>query len=168
VETLKIEFELNGKAVAPEVGPGETLLDLVRRLGQKSVKRSCETGNCGACTVLLDGRPVASCIVLAAQAHGSKVTTIEGLAGDEVVRALQDAFVEAGAPQCGFCTPGMLLTLASLIRDNPASGRISRMDLRRAIAGNICRCSGYVKILDAAEAAISRLRAGRKTGKTIS
>jgi len=164
---LKIEFELNGRAVAPEVAAGETLLDLVRRLGQKSVKRSCETGNCGACTVLLDGRPIASCITLAVQARGSKVTTIEGLADDEVVRALQDTFAEAGAPQCGFCTPGMLLTLASFIKRSPAPERISRTDLRRAIAGNICRCSGYVKMLDAAEAAIARLRACRKAREGV-
>ena len=165
---MKIEFELNGKSVAPEVAPGETLLDVVRRLGQKSVKRSCETGNCGACTVLLDGRPVASCITLAAQVRGRAVTTIEGLAEDEIARFLQDAFVEAGAPQCGFCTPGMLLTLTSFIRKNPAPARITRMDLRQAIAGNICRCSGYVKILDAAETAISRLGACRNARESVS
>ena len=165
---MKIEFELNGKAVAPEVAAGETLLDLVRRLGQKSVKRSCETGNCGACTVLLDGRPVASCIMLAAQARGCKVTTIEGLIEDETAGFLQDAFVEAGAPQCGFCTPGMLLALTSFIKQNPAPARITRTDLRHAIAGNICRCSGYVKILDAAEAAISRIRACRKARESVS
>jgi aerobic-type carbon monoxide dehydrogenase small subunit (CoxS/CutS family) len=147
---LKLKLVLNGKDAALEVPAGETLLDALRGQGLKSVKKSCETGNCGACTVLLDGRPVASCIMLAAQADGHTITTLEGLAADGRIQALQQAFVEAGAPQCGFCTPGMLLTLASLLKTNP---RPTRDQIREAISGNICRCSGYVKIVDATEAA---------------
>jgi carbon-monoxide dehydrogenase small subunit len=147
---LKLSLGVNGKQVSLEVAAGETLLEVLRGLGLKSVKKSCETGNCGACTVLLDGRPVASCIMLAAQADGRAVTTVEGLAEDGTMRALQDAFVESGAPQCCFCTPGILLVLAALLKANPAP---TRMEIREAISGNICRCSGYVKMVDAAELA---------------
>ena len=145
---MKLSLVVNGKEVTLEVKTGETLLEVLRGLGLRSVKKSCETGNCGACTVLLDGLPVASCIMLAAQADGRAVTTVEGLAEDGTMRALQDAFVEAGAPQCGFCTPGILLVLAALLKVNPAP---TRLEIREAISGNICRCSGYVKMVDAAE-----------------
>jgi putative selenate reductase molybdopterin-binding subunit len=147
---LNLRLRVNGREVSLEVSSGETVLEVARRLGMRSVKKSCETGNCGACTVLLDGRPVASCIMLAAQAEGREVTTLEGLAGDPLAEALQRAFVEAGAPQCGYCTPGMLLTLWSFLRVNP---KPSRRAIREAIAGNLCRCSGYVKIVDAVEMA---------------
>jgi aerobic-type carbon monoxide dehydrogenase small subunit (CoxS/CutS family) len=152
---LKIDLVVNGKGVALEVSAGDTLLEVLRGLGLRSVKKSCETGNCGACTVLLDGRPVASCIMLAAQADARAVTTVEGLAEDGTMRALQDAFVESGAPQCGFCTPGMLLVLAALLKANPAP---TRDEIRQAISGNICRCSGYVKMVDAAERAAQQGR----------
>ena len=147
---MKISLSVNGKDVSLEVSAGDTLLEVLRGLGLRSVKKSCETGNCGACTVLLDGRPVASCIMLAAQAEGRAVTTVEGLAEDGTMRALQDAFVEAGAPQCGFCTPGILLVLAALLKTNPTP---TRDEIRQAMSGNICRCSGYVKMVDAAERA---------------
>lgn len=150
---MTINLSVNDKVVGLDVPAGTTLLEALRQLGVKSVKKSCETGNCGACTVLLDGRPVASCILLAAQADGRSVTTVEGLSGDPGLAALQDAFVETGAPQCGYCTPGMLVTLASLLKANP---RPTRDEIRRAISGNICRCSGYVKIVDAVERAAER------------
>jgi carbon-monoxide dehydrogenase small subunit len=151
-----ISLTVNGKQVVLEVSPGTTLLEALRQIGVASVKKSCETGNCGACTVLLDGRPVASCIMLAAQADGHLVTTVEGLSEDETMAALQDAFIEAGAPQCGYCTPGMLLTLVSLLAANPTP---TREEIRRAISGNVCRCSGYVKIVDAVERARDRATA---------
>lgn len=158
---MKIDLWVNNTTVELEVAPGTTLLEVLRQLGMRSVKKSCETGNCGACTVLLDGRPVASCIMLAAQAEDRTVTTVEGLAGDVVLRALQHAFVEEGAPQCGYCTPGMLLTLVSLLRGNPAP---TRDQVRRAISGNICRCSGYVKIVDAVGRVADGLAAGSEVG----
>lgn len=151
---MKVDLSVNNRSVGLDVPAGMTLLEALRQLGIKSVKKSCETGNCGACTVLLDGRPVASCILLVAQAGGHSVTTVEGLSGNAVLAALQDAFVEAGAPQCGYCTPGMLLTLVSLLRACP---RPTRQEIRRAISGNICRCSGYVKIVDAVEIAADRV-----------
>lgn len=152
---LIVDLAVNGKAYRVDVAVGETLLEVLRRLGMKGVKKSCETGNCGACTVLLDGRPVASCIMLAAQAQGRAVTTVEGLAQDRRLHAMQEAFIEAGAPQCGYCTPGMLLAAVSLVAENPEP---TRTEIREAISGNICRCSGYVKIVDAIEKAAAGLR----------
>ncbi|MFZ1947932.1 MAG: molybdopterin cofactor-binding domain-containing protein, partial [bacterium] len=157
---MKLSLRVNGRDVELEVSSGETLLEVARRLGMKSVKKSCETGNCGACTVLLDGRPVASCMMIASQADGREVTTLEGLAGDPVIEALQRAFVEAGAPQCGYCTPGMLVTLWSFLKVNPKPGRSA---IREAIAGNLCRCSGYVKIVDAVEMAVGAVPSGPAT-----
>jgi carbon-monoxide dehydrogenase small subunit len=152
---LQIELTINGKAYSPDVAAGETLLDLLRRLGFKSVKKACGTGNCGACTVLLDGKPVMSCIMLAPQARGRSVTTVEGLSGDGELHPLQQAFIEFGAPQCGFCTPGMLMAAAGLLAENPDP---TRQEIREAISGNICRCSGYVKVVDAVMAAAGRMR----------
>jgi aerobic-type carbon monoxide dehydrogenase small subunit (CoxS/CutS family) len=150
-----VDLSVNGKAYRVEAVPGETLLEVLRRLGLKGVKKSCETGNCGACTVLLDGRPVASCILLAVQAQGRSVTTVEGLTQDRKLHVMQEAFIEAGAPQCGYCTPGMLLTSVALVGQN---GEPTRAEIREAISGNICRCSGYVKIVDAIESAAKSLR----------
>ena len=152
-----VDLSVNGKAYRVEAAPGETLLEVLRRLGFKGVKKSCETGNCGACTVLLDGRPVASCILLAAQAQGRSIITVEGLTQDRRLHVMQEAFIEAGAPQCGYCTPGMLLTSVALVTRNPSP---TRAEIREAISGNICRCSGYVKIVDAIESAAKSLRRG--------
>jgi aerobic-type carbon monoxide dehydrogenase small subunit (CoxS/CutS family) len=146
-------FDLNGKSVTAETVSTMTLLDLLRvQLGVTSVKKGCEQGECGACTVLLDGLPVTSCLVLAPQVEGRHVTTVEGLAENPLMRGLRDAFMENGAVQCGYCTPGMLLSSYALLRDNPHP---SEEEVRIGIEGNICRCTGYVKIiesiLDAAE-----------------
>jgi len=146
-------FDLNGKSVTAETVSTMTLLDLLRvQLGVTSVKKGCEQGECGACTVLLDGLPVTSCLVLAPQVEGRHVTTVEGLAENPLMRGLRDAFMENGAVQCGYCTPGMLLSSYALLRDNPHP---SEEEVRAGIEGNICRCTGYVKIiesiLDAAE-----------------
>ena len=146
-------FDLNGKSVTAETVSTMTLLDLLRvQLGVTSVKKGCEQGECGACTVLLDGLPVTSCLVLAPQVEGRHVTTVEGLAENSLMRGLRDAFMENGAVQCGYCTPGMLLSSYALLRDNPHP---SEEEIRAGIEGNICRCTGYVKIiesiLDAAE-----------------
>jgi len=152
---LEIRICINGTDHIVEIDAGETLLDLLRWLGYKSAKKACETGNCGACTVLLNGRPVASCIMLAAQADGATVQTAEGLAEAGKLHPVQEAFMDAGAPQCGFCTPGMVMTAAAFLQINPDP---TRDEVRQAISGNICRCSGYVKVVDAIVDAARRIR----------
>jgi carbon-monoxide dehydrogenase small subunit len=157
---LQISLTINGKVYDPDVSVGETLLEVLRRLGFKSVKFACGTGNCGACTVLLDGKPVLSCLMLAPQADGRSITTVEGFSTDGGLHPLQQAFLELGAPQCGFCTPGMLMAAAGLLSENPDP---TREEVREAISGNICRCSGYVKVVDAVIAAARMMR--ERTGK---
>ncbi|MBM3292030.1 (2Fe-2S)-binding protein [Candidatus Bathyarchaeota archaeon] len=140
-------FELNGVNVIAELTTTVTLLDLLRTdFGLTSVKKGCEQGECGACTVLLDGMPVCSCLVLAPQVEGKRVTTIEGLSENPLMKELRDAFMENGAVQCGFCTPGMLLSSFALLRDNRHP---TEDEVKVAIEGNICRCTGYVKIIEA-------------------
>ncbi len=152
---MRINLSVNGNAISVDVQASETLLELMRRLGFKSVKKGCETGNCGACTVLLDGRAVTSCIMLGAQADGCSITTVEGLPAEGKLHPIQRAFVEAGAPQCGFCTPGMIMTTVGFLSANPNP---TRAEVRHAISGNICRCSGYVKVVDAIMEAAEVLR----------
>jgi carbon-monoxide dehydrogenase small subunit len=148
-------FDLNGKSVAVEVKSTTTLLDLLRvQLGVTSVKKGCEQGECGACTVLLDGLPVTSCLILAPQVDGRHVTSVEGLAENPLMKELRNAFMENGAVQCGFCTPGMLLSSYALLRDNPHP---SEEEVRAGIEGNICRCTGYVKIIEAIQDAAERI-----------
>ncbi len=143
---MKIYFELNGKPQYVEVEPGESLLSLLRRLGMKSVKEGCGTGECGACTVLLEGKPIRPCITFAPKVQGRGVTTSEGLGTLEDPHPLQRAFVEAGAVQCGFCTPGMILTSYALLQENPDP---TPYEVREYLVGNFCRCTGYKKIVDA-------------------
>jgi len=148
-------FDLNGKSVAVEAKSTTTLLDLLRvQLGVTSVKKGCEQGECGACTVLLDGLPVTSCLILAPQVDGRHVTSVEGLAENPLMKELRNAFMENGAVQCGFCTPGMLLSSYALLRDNPHP---SEEEVRAGIEGNICRCTGYVKIIEAIQDAAERI-----------
>ncbi|MCX7751072.1 MAG: (2Fe-2S)-binding protein [Candidatus Bipolaricaulota bacterium] len=155
---MKIAFELNGAPQYLDVGPGEPLVALLRRLGMKSVKEGCDTGDCGACTVLLDGRAVRSCLMVAPQVQGRRVTTVEALGTVDDPHPLQRAFLQAGAVQCGFCTPGMLLVAHELLsrNDHPSPDEV-----REAIAGNLCRCTGYVKIVDAVLLAAQWKREGR-------
>lgn len=143
---MKIAFELNGQPQYLDVGAGEPLIALLRRLGMKSVKEGCDTGDCGACTVLVDGRAVRSCLMVAPQVQGRRVTTVEALGTVDDPHPLQRAFLQAGAVQCGFCTPGMVLVTYELLNRNPDP---TPNDVREAIAGNLCRCTGYVKIVDA-------------------
>jgi carbon-monoxide dehydrogenase small subunit len=154
---LKIYFELNGEPMYVEIKPGEMLLDLLRRLGMKSVKEGCRTGECGACTVLLDGKPVRSCLTFAAKIKGHRVTTLEGLGSPANPHPLQEAFLETGAVQCGFCTPGMILVAYDLLSRNPDP---TPEEVREAITGNLCRCTGYVKIVEAVLLAAKRRREG--------
>ena len=148
-----IQMTVNGERQELAVEPWRTLLDVLRDdLGLTGVKKGCDRGDCGACTVLLDGRPVTSCMMLAVQAADHAIVTIEGLADltHGPLHPLQQAFVEHGAIQCGFCTPGMILAAAALLEENPHP---SAEEVREAIAGNLCRCTGYVKIVDAVLAA---------------
>jgi aerobic-type carbon monoxide dehydrogenase small subunit (CoxS/CutS family) len=152
---MRIEFTLNGAPVLVEAPADKSLLDLLREeLGFTGTKEGCDVGECGACSVLLDGRLVNSCLTLAAQAGGRSVVTIEGVRGaDGGPNDLQQAFIEHGAVQCGFCIPGMVLAGEALLAKNP---RPSRADIREAIAGNLCRCTGYQQIVDAVQATAAR------------
>ena len=155
-EEITVKFTLNGKEVEVKVKPNTTLLDLLRRkLKITSVKRGCERGECGACTVLIDNQPVNSCLVLAPQVDGKNVVTIEGIVKNGELHPIQEAFIETGAVQCGFCTPGIILTLKALFDSNPDP---SEEDIRKAIEGNLCRCTGYTKILEAAILAKNRTK----------
>ena len=148
---MRIELTVNGtRREADDVWEGESLLYALReRLGLPGSKNACEQGECGSCTVYLDGTPVCACLVAAGQAQGREVTTVEGLAGEEL-DPVQQAFVEKGAVQCGFCTPGFLMSTKDLLERNPEP---SDPEIREALAGNLCRCTGYEKILDAVRAA---------------
>lgn len=153
---MRISFKLNGRDVTCEARDNISLLDLLRReLGVKSVKKGCDQGECGACTVLLDGSPVNSCLILAPKLEGREVTTVEGLQKDPIMRRLVDSFIEDGAIQCGFCTPGMLLSAYALLRDNQ---RPTIDEVKRAIVGNLCRCTGYVNIVKAVKSAAGRAK----------
>ena len=147
-----ININVNGTDYETAVRPGATLLDLLRdELGLTGTKRGCDQGDCGACTVLLDSKAVNSCLVLALEADGRKVETIEGLAQGGELHPIQRAFVEMGAIQCGFCTPGMVLRVKSILDANPNP---TREDIKNQLSGNLCRCTGYVKIFEAVERAI--------------
>ncbi|MBK6735424.1 MAG: (2Fe-2S)-binding protein [bacterium] len=155
---MKIALVLNGRNTEWEALPGATLLAVLRGEGLTAAKRGCETGDCGACTVLLDGQPVNSCVVAAARAHGRQVTTLEGLAGDPLLKQLQEALVEHAGIQCGYCTPGMLVSLLHLMRESRATGaQPDDHAIREALSGNLCRCTGYVKPVAAAAAVAAAL-----------
>jgi carbon-monoxide dehydrogenase small subunit len=144
---VRIEVVVNGERHEEDVWPGESLLYALReRLGLPGSKNACEQGECGSCSVLLDGELVCSCLVLAAQADGHEVTTVEGLAAGDELHPVQEAFVLAGAVQCGFCTPGLVVATVDLLARNPEP---SDDEIREALSGNLCRCTGYQKIFDA-------------------
>jgi carbon-monoxide dehydrogenase small subunit len=144
---MRIELTVNGAPRDAEVWEGESLLFALReRLGLPGSKNACEQGECGSCSVLLDGVLVCACLVLAAQADGHEVVTVEGLAEDGQLDRVQEAFVETGAVQCGFCTPGLVVATADLLRHNPEP---TDDEIREALSGNLCRCTGYAKIFDA-------------------
>jgi carbon-monoxide dehydrogenase small subunit len=144
---MKLCFELNGRNIECEAKENQILLDLLRvDLGVTSVKKGCENGECGACTVLLDGKPVTSCMILAPQVEGRKVTTLDGLLDEPRMEKLRQAFLEGGAIQCGFCTPGMLISAYALLKENP---KPTADEVKKAIEGNLCRCTGYVNIIKA-------------------
>jgi carbon-monoxide dehydrogenase small subunit len=144
---MKLELTVNGERHETDAWGGESLLYVLReRLGLPGSKNACEQGECGSCSVLLDGTLVCSCLVLAAQAEGHEVTTVEGLADGDSLHPVQQAFVQAGAVQCGFCTPGLVVATVALLHERPAP---TEDEIREALSGNLCRCTGYAKIFDA-------------------
>ncbi|HOO86163.1 MAG TPA: (2Fe-2S)-binding protein [Synergistales bacterium] len=151
-----IELTVNGTLRSVEITPSMRLLDMLRNvLGLTSVKEGCSEGECGACTVLLGGKAVTSCTVLAVQARGKSVVTIEGLSSDGALHPIQQAFVDHDAIQCGFCTPGMIMSAYALLKHTPSP---TREEIQRGIEGNLCRCTGYLPIIDAIEDAARRMR----------
>jgi aerobic-type carbon monoxide dehydrogenase small subunit (CoxS/CutS family) len=159
---MKITFTLNGREHTIDAPADRRVVDLLREdMGYTGTKEACGTGECGACTILVDGQSRLSCLMLAVQLQGRRITTIEGAAGESGVLAdLQRAFVDHGAVQCGFCTPGMILGAADLLRREPHPDRAA---IREGISGNLCRCTGYQKIIDAVEA-LTRVEPGNRGG----
>lgn len=153
-----ISLTVNGRIYDISVAPNETLLELLRyRLQLTGTKSGCETGDCGTCTVLMDGKAVNSCLVLAAESDGSSVTTIEGISANGELHPLQQAFIDNGVVQCGFCNPGMIMAAKALLDEDP---RPTEEEIRSAIAGNLCRCTGYLGAIKAIAAAVEALRRG--------
>jgi aerobic carbon-monoxide dehydrogenase small subunit len=151
-----IKLKVNGEVYEVAAEPWRTLLEVVREtIGLTGTKKGCDEGDCGACTVLLDGKAVNSCLVLAIEAQGKDITTIEGLADGDKLHPIQSAFVENGGLQCGFCTPGMILNAKALLDKNPAP---TEEEIKFAIGGNLCRCTGYVKIVKSIQAAAEDMK----------
>jgi carbon-monoxide dehydrogenase small subunit len=151
-----INLKINGEPYEVSIKPNMTLLDFLRdEIGLTGTKKGCDTGQCGACTVLLNGKPINSCLVLAADANGKEILTVEGLNRNGKLHPLQEAFIQEGSVQCGYCTSGMLLSAKALLDENPTPGE---EEVKKAIAGNLCRCTGYVRIVKAV------LMAARKMG----
>ena len=154
---MNVRFTVNGRVHDVEAHPGERLLELLRRIGYVGVKNGCSNGDCGACAVLIDGRAVTSCLQFAAQVEGRAVTTVEGLAGPEGLHPLQQAMLDTGGVQCGYCIPGMLMTAAELLAGNPDP---DPEEISVALVGNLCRCTGYVKQIEAVGMAAELLGGG--------
>ena len=150
-----ITLNVNGEPYEALVKPNSTLLDMLRdQLELTGAKRGCDAGDCGSCTVIMNGRPVNACLVLALKADGAEITTIEGLAEGTELHPIQEAFVECGTIQCGFCTPGMVLSAKALLDRNP---RPTEDEIKTGISGNLCRCTGYIKIVEAIQAASQKM-----------
>jgi aerobic-type carbon monoxide dehydrogenase small subunit (CoxS/CutS family) len=158
---MKSEFTVNGIKQTFTFEPDERLLITLRNHGYTEVKNGCLEGVCGACVILLDDKPVNSCQVLTASATGQTITTVRGIGTLHTPHIIQEAFVEAGAVQCGFCTPGMIIAAYALLRDNPDP---SEEEIKNALDGNLCRCTGYVKIIEAVQLAAKRLRETQDNG----
>ena len=154
-KTSRIRLTLNGEEIDVSFAPYKTLLEVLREdMGHTGTKHGCELGECGACAVLLDGKAVLSCLVLALECEGRSVLTVEGLVTDGKLHPLQDAFADLGAAQCGYCTPAILVTAKALLDRNPHP---NRAEIREAISGNLCRCTGYLQIFEAVEAAVLKI-----------
>lgn len=158
---IHIAFRVNGEAVDVAVPASRTLLEVLREeLCLTGTKHGCELGECGACAVLVDGTPMLSCLLLAVECEGADVVTVEGLAADARLHPLQEAFADCGAVQCGYCTPGFLVTAKALLDERPDA---NREEIREALSGNLCRCTGYIQIFEAIEAAAGTM--GREPAK---
>lgn len=152
---IRIECTVNGKKVSLEVDAGETALDMIRnRLSLKGTKEGCGIGECGACTIVVDGKSINACLMLAAQLHGREILTVEGLDENSGLHPLQQSFMDHHAVQCGFCTPGLLMSSYALLKENPHPDRMEIID---ALSGNVCRCTGYQQIVESVEDAAERL-----------
>jgi carbon-monoxide dehydrogenase small subunit len=161
-DTYTASFTVNGEDVSVQVSPLKPLIDVLRYdLGLTGTKRGCNQGVCGSCTVLLEGEPVRSCLCLVATVSGARVTTVEGLANGGKPSPVQQAFLDAGAIQCGFCMPGLIVTATALLRDNHSP---SNEQIRDAISGNLCRCSGYVKVIQAVRLAAETMQQNEGAG----
>ena len=154
IAPMLLKLEINGEPRCIQIAPGALLVDVLRGIGLTGTKVGCREGHCGACVVLIDGQPVNSCLMLAARAEGCCITTIEGVGTAAKPHPIQEAFVEAGAVQCGYCTPGMVLSTKALLDVNPSP---SRDEVAEALSGNLCRCTGFTKIFDAVERAAVRM-----------
>lgn len=153
--SMEITLTVNGKTHTAALEPAAALVDFLRdTLGYKGVKLCCNTGECGACTILMDGKPVNSCVVLGADAAGADIVTVEGIADGDRLHPVQQAFIDTGAVQCGYCTPGFIVSVKALLDRSPHP---SAEEVEEAISGNICRCTGYTKIFDAVELAAKQL-----------
>jgi len=154
---MRIHVTINRERKAFDVDPGDKLLDVLRREGYMGVKKGCGTGDCGACAVLFNGRAMNSCLIFAAKADGAEIVTVEGLANGERLHPVQEAFLRSGAVQCGYCTPGMVISTVDLLSRNPDP---TEDEIREGLSGNLCRCTGYVKQLDAVKAAARLMKGG--------
>jgi carbon-monoxide dehydrogenase small subunit len=156
---MRVRMKVNGKFVERDVRPDRMLLDFLREdLGLTGTKEGCSEGECGACTVIMDGKSVLSCLTPAVKADGSEIVTVEGLASESGLHPIQQAFLEAGAVQCGFCTPGMVLSAKALLDEHPVP---TVEEVKRGISGNLCRCTGYTKIVRAVQLASEKMRKER-------
>jgi aerobic-type carbon monoxide dehydrogenase small subunit (CoxS/CutS family) len=152
---MKIKLQINGNQGNYEVAPNQTLLNFLRAEGFHGPKSGCSNGDCGACEVLLDGKPVNSCLVLAAHCDGASILTIEGLGNPDCMHPVQEAFLDVAAAQCGYCTPGLILSAYALLQENPEP---NETEIREALAGNLCRCTGYVKPVEAVKKAAQLMK----------
>jgi aerobic-type carbon monoxide dehydrogenase small subunit (CoxS/CutS family) len=158
MKKANLSLRVNGEPVEVSFAPHKTLLEVLREdLGLTGTKHGCELGECGACAVLKGGKPVLSCLLLALECEGAEILTVEGLARDARLHPLQEAFADLGAAQCGYCTPGFLVTAKALLDERPHA---SRDEIREALSGNLCRCTGYLQIFEAVEAAAAKMAAG--------
>jgi aerobic-type carbon monoxide dehydrogenase small subunit (CoxS/CutS family) len=158
MNSMQLDLTVNGELKHWTIAPGDLLLDVLRREGYFGVKRGCETGECGACTVLVNGKPINSCLMFAAQTEGCEILTIEGVERSGKLDPLQEAFLEHGAVQCGYCTPGMILSAKALLVEHPDP---TEAEVREALAGNFCRCTGYLKPVEAVLSAAQVYRSQR-------
>ncbi len=160
-QKVHLQLAVNGETLEVAASPHKTLLEVLREdLGLTGTKHGCELGECGTCTVLVDGRPILSCLALALDMEGHEIITIEGMAEGGQLHPLQETFADLGAAQCGYCTPGLLLTAKALLESNPQP---SREEIKEALSGNLCRCTGYLKIYEAVELAAARMRGEKVT-----